>query len=62
MGKKLETGLIVVKDDIFSKIRKNIFAAFFKKEYRLLEMLHELENPRNFVTGKIIVPKEIKRK
>lgn len=62
MGKKLETGLIIVKDDIFTKIRKNIFSIFLKKEQRLLEMIYELERPKNTITGKIVIPKEIKRK
>lgn len=57
---KVETGLIIVKDDIFSKIRKNLFAVFFKKENRLLEMLYDIEKPRNKVTGKVIIPKEIR--
>lgn len=61
MSKKIETGLIIVKDDIFTKIRKNIFSAFFKKENQLLEMLYDIEKPRNKTTGKIIIPKEIKR-
>lgn len=59
MGKKVETGLIIVKDDIFTKIRKNLFAVFFKKENELLNMLYEIERPRNQVYGKIIIPKEI---
>ena len=61
MGKKVETGLIIVKDDIFTKIRKNIFAIFFKKENELLDMLYEIERPKNQVYGKVIIPKEIKR-
>ena len=61
MSEKIETGLIIVKDDIFTKIRKNIFAIFFKKENELLDMLYEIERPRNQVYGKIIIPKEIKR-
>lgn len=59
MEKKVETGLILVKDDIFIKIRKNLFAVFFKKENELLNMLYEIERPRNQVYGKIIIPKEI---
>lgn len=58
---KLETGLIIVKDDIFTKIRKSLFAIFLKKENKLLNMLYEIERPRNKVYGKIIIPKEIKR-
>lgn len=61
MGKKVETGLIIVREDIFTKIRKNIFAVFFKKENELLNKLYEIERPRNQVSGKIIIPKEIKR-
>ena len=61
MCKKIETGLILVKDDIFTKIRKNLFAVFFRKENELLNRLYEIERPRNQVYGKIIIPKEIKR-
>ena len=61
MGKKVETGFIIVREDIFTKIRKNIFAVFFKKENELLNKLYEIERPRNQVSGKIIIPKEIKR-
>ena len=59
MGKKIETGLIIVKEDIFSRIRKNLFAIFFKKENELLNKIYEIEKPRNVVRGKVIIPKEI---
>lgn len=58
---KVETGLIIVKDDIFSKIRRNLFTIFFKEENRLLNMLYDMEKPRNKVFGEVIIPKEIKR-
>ena len=61
MKKKVETGLIIVKDDPFTIIRRNIFAILFKKEARLLEMLSEAERPRNPISGNIVVPKEMKR-
>lgn len=61
MSKKLETGLIIVKNDTFNKIRKKIFYILFRKEKDLLNMLYEIERPRNKITGKIIIPKEIKR-
>ena len=61
MSKKIETGLIVVKDDLFTKMRRSIFSVFFKKENRLLQMVYEIEKPTNRITDKIIVPKEIKR-
>lgn len=59
MSKKVETGLIVVKEDVFSRIRKNLFAIFLKKENELLNKLYEIEKPRNIVRGKVIIPKEI---
>lgn len=61
MSKKIETGLIVIKDDLFTKIRKNIFSLFFKKENKLLKMMYDIEKPKNIITDKIIIPKEIKR-
>lgn len=61
MSKKIETGLIIVKEDIFSKIRRNIFSIFFSKEAKLLDMLADIERPKNRINGKIIIPKEIKR-
>lgn len=60
MDKKFENSLIIVKDDIFFKIRRNLFAMFFKKENQLLNMIKELEKPKNIITGNIVVPKEIK--
>ncbi len=62
MSRKIETGLIVIKEDVFTKIKKNIFAILFKEETRLLNMLEEIQRPRNKIEGKIIIPKEIKRK
>lgn len=61
MSKKIETGLIVLKDDLFTKIRRSIFSLFFKKENRLLQMIYDIEKPKNRIIDKIIVPKEIKR-
>lgn len=60
MSKKLETGLIIVKDDVFTKIRRNIFSIFFKKESKLMDEIYKLETPQNKITGKIVIPKEIK--
>ena len=61
MSKKIETGLIIVKQDIITKIRKSIFSIIFNKEAKLLNMMKEVEKPRNRITGKIVIPKEIKR-
>lgn len=62
MKKKLETGLIIVKEDFFSKIRRNLFKILFSKEDKMLNMLYEIEKPRNRPSGKIIIPKEIRTK
>ena len=59
MSKKIETGLIVVKDDAFSRIRRKIFRILFKEESRLLDRMWEIEQPKNHITGKIVIPKEI---
>ena len=59
MGEKVETGLIIVKEDVFSRIRKNLFAIFFKKENELLNKIYEIEKSRNVVRGKVIIPKDI---
>lgn len=61
MKRNIETGLIIVKEDVFSKIRRNLFVLFFNKEAKLLKMMSEIEKPRNFTNNsKIIIPKEIK--
>ena len=60
MGKKIETGLIIIKENVFSKIRKNIFSIFFNKEAKLLEKMAEIEKPKNRINGKVIIPKEMK--
>lgn len=62
MDKKIQTGLIVVKEDLFTKIRRNLFAIFFKEEAEIYEKIRKLEQPRNSIIGKIIIPKEIKLK
>lgn len=60
MEKNIETSLVIVKDDFFCKIRKNLFYLFFKKENELLSMVKELEKPKNKIGNNIIIPKELK--
>lgn len=60
MSKKVETGLIVVKNNVFTKIRENLFYVFFKKEARLLKQINMIERPRNIINGEIIIPRETK--
>ena len=55
---KLETGLIVVKETKFDKIRKYLISIFFKNEQKMIiefEELMHINRPKN-----IIIPKEIK--
>lgn len=54
---KLETGLIVVKETKFDKIRKYLISIFFKNEQKMIiefEELMHINRPKN-----IIIPKEI---
>ena len=54
---KLETGLIVVKETKFDKIRKYLISIFFKNEQKMIiefEELMHINRPKN-----IIITKEI---
>lgn len=54
---KLETGLIVVKETKFDKIRKYLISIFFKNEQKMIiefEELMHINRPKN-----IIIPKEM---
>ena len=55
----LETGLIIRKEDIFSRMRRTLYAIFFPVEASIEYKIKEIEKPKNVITGKIIVPKEI---
>ena len=59
MKPNLEMGLVIRKEDIFSKMRRTLYAIFFPVEYKIETKIREIERPRNVVTGKIIIPKEI---
>ena len=56
--KKTETGLIIVKQTKFDKIRKGLLMFFYGYDYKLIEKYEQLlkvNRPQN-----IIIPKEIK--
>ena len=56
--KKMETGLIVIKQTKFDKIRRGLLMFFYGKDYKIFENYQQLikvNRPRN-----IIIPKEIK--
>ena len=56
--KKMETGLIVVKQTKFDKIRRNLLMFFYGKDYKIIEnyqQLIKINRPKD-----IIIPKEIK--
>ena len=60
MKDEIQTSLIVRKEDIFSKIRRKLFMLFYPAEAKLLNMIDEIEKPKNTITGDILIPKEIK--
>ena len=56
--KKMEIGLIVIKQTKFDKIRRGLLMFFYGKDYKIFENYQQLMNvnrPKN-----IIIPKEIK--
>ena len=55
---KKETGLILVKDTKFDKIRRKLLMFFWGKDYKIIEEFEsiiQVKRPKN-----IIIPKEIK--
>ena len=53
-----KTGLILVKDTKFDKIRRKLLMFFWGKDYKIIEEFHsiiQVKRPKN-----IIIPKEIK--
>ncbi len=54
-----ETALIIRKEDIFSKIRRRLYALFFPIEANIENRIKQIERPKNVITGQIIIPKEI---
>ena len=58
LHKKMETGLIVIKQTKFDKIRRRLMIFFYGKDYKIIERYQQLvkiNRPKN-----IIIPKEIR--
>ena len=54
----METGLIVIKQTKFDKIRRSLLMFFYGKDYEIIEHYEQLlrvNRPKN-----IVIPKEIK--
>lgn len=64
MENLVQKSLIIRKETIFDKIRKNLLKIFYKKEYIMIEKLDILEQQRipKPKQNEIIIPKEIKLK
>ena len=58
MSNPNEKGLIIKKETIYDKIRKNLFAFMYKKDYQMIKRLDELIVPKR-PNEKIVIPKEI---
>ena len=58
--KKMETGLIVIKQTKFDKIRRRIMMFFYGKDYKIIEQYQQLLSVRVVKPKNIIIPKEMK--
>lgn len=60
MGNLVETSLIIKKETIFDKIRKNLFLFIYQKDYQTIQKLEQLMKPkRPKSNSQIIIPKEM---
>ena len=53
---------MVIKENKFDKILKNLFRFIFKQEYELMYKIDKITMPKKTDTSKIIIPKEIKKR
>ena len=53
-----EKGLVIRKETIYDKIRKNLFAFIYAKDYEMMQRLDELIMPKR-PNKEIIIPKKI---
>ena len=60
MKKKLETGLIVSKNNLYTKIKRFFFTIFFQKEAKALKKIEKLQNSKKH-SQKIIIPEDIEK-
>ena len=60
MSNLLQKSLVVRKETIYDKIRKNLWLLIFQKDYEMIQRLDDLLMPkRPKPNTKIIIPKEI---
>lgn len=61
LARKKETGLILIKDTKFDKIRRKILMLFWGKDYEILqnfESMFQINRPKNVIIPKIIKGRE----
>ncbi len=60
MANLKETSLVIKKETLYDKIRKNLWVIIFQKDYQTMQRLENLIKPkRPKVSQKIIIPQEI---
>lgn len=60
MANLKETSLVIKKETLYDKIRKNLWVITFQKDYQTMQRLENLIKPkRPKVSQKIIIPQEI---
>lgn len=61
-NKRVETGLIIRKETVFSKMQRIWNTIFFKEEISILQKIEKYLLKSNKPNGKIIIPKEINKR
>lgn len=60
MANLKETSLVIRKENLYDKIRKNLLILIFQKDYQMIQKLEKLIRPKRPKTNQtIIIPKEI---
>ena len=60
MANRKETSLVIRKENVYEKIRKNLLILIFQKDYQMIQRLETLMKPRRpKPNAKIVIPKEI---
>lgn len=60
MANLKETSLVIRKENLYDKIRRNLLILIFQKDYQMIQKLEKLIRPKRPKTNQtIIIPKEI---
>lgn len=60
MANLKETSLVIKKETLYDKIRKNLWIVIFQKDYQTIQRLENLMRPkRPRASQKIIIPREM---